>query len=164
RVVIDPDGGGDDAAGTGPSGTRAASLNLEVARALAGFLRAAGAEALMTREGDRALSDVERVEISEAFHADRYLRIGHRAEAPLIGSYSSSAPGRAWAERPAASLAALGLPAPAPAEDAQYPLQQTSCPALYVSPARVDVAVSESGMLAPGAMRSEAYALFIALA
>jgi len=48
------------------------------------------------------------------------------------------------------------------AEDAQYPLQQVSCTALYAAPARIDSA--ESALLAPGALRAEAYALFLALA
>src|SRR5207302_961165 len=77
RITLDPEGGGEDAAGQGPGGTRAAHLNLETARMLAGFLTAAGAEVRLTRAGDLALSDVERVQASEAFHADRYLRIGH---------------------------------------------------------------------------------------
>ncbi len=164
RIVVDPDGGGEDPAGVGISGTRAASLNLEVGRALAGFLRAAGAEVLLTRSGDYALSEVERVEKSEAFHAERFLRIGHRAEPPMLGYYYSSAPGKHWAAGAGESFTLLGLPAPPLAEDAQYPLQQTSCPALYVSPARVDAPASEERLLAPGGLRAEAYALFLALA
>ena len=160
RIVLDPDGGGDQDGGTGSSGTRAANLNLDVARALAGMLQAAGAEVLLTRSGDLALSDVERVQLSEAFHADRFVRIGHRAEAPMAGYYFSSAPGRRWAERTAKLLLGLGLGTVPVAEDAQYPLQQTSCPALYVSPARIDDAASEDRLVAPGALRAEAYAIY----
>jgi len=164
RIVLDPDGGGDDAGGVGPSGTRGASLNLSAARILAGYLTAAGAEVRLTREGDFAISDVERVQISEAFGAERFLRIAHRAEPPIVGYYFSSAAGRRWADATARTLGALGLPAPAPAEDAQYPLQQTSCPALAISAARVDDPRSEVRLLQPGALRAEAYALFLALA
>ncbi|MBI1799625.1 MAG: N-acetylmuramoyl-L-alanine amidase [Candidatus Eisenbacteria bacterium] len=164
RIVIDPAGGGDDAAGEGASGTRAASLNLEVARALAGFLYAAGADVKLTRDGDYALSDVERVQISEAFHAERFLRIGHAPEPPMLGHYFSSPAGLAWANRTAATFESLGLEVPRVMEDAQYPLQQTSCPALYASPARVDQAGSEERLLSAGALRAEAYALFVALA
>ena len=162
RIALDPDGGGDESGGTGKSGTRAASLNLDVARALAAMLSAAGAHVMLTREGDFALSDVERVEKSERFLAERFLRIGHRAEPPMMGHYFSSAAGKAWALRSAETFARLALPAPAPAEDAQYPLQQTSCPALYAAPARVDEA--EQRLLAPGTIRAEAYALFLSLA
>jgi N-acetylmuramoyl-L-alanine amidase len=162
RIVLDPDGGGDQNGGVGRSGTRGATLNLDLARALAGMLAAAGATVTLTRDGDFALSDVERVEKSERFLAERFLRIGHRAEPPMMGHYFSSAAGKAWAGRSAEAFARLSLPAGAPAEDAQYPLQQTSCPALYAAPARVDEA--EARLLAPGTIRAEAYALFLALA
>ena len=89
RIVIDPEGGGEDAAGQGPGGTRAASLNLESAHILAGFLAAAGAEVRLTREGDFALSEVERVQTSEAFQAERFLRIGHRTAAPRLGHHAA---------------------------------------------------------------------------
>jgi len=161
RIVIDPDGGGEDPAGQGPSGSRAANLNLEVARMLAGFLSAAGAQVLLTRTGDQAMSDVQRVQAAEGFRPDRFLRIAHRAERPRLGYYFSSAAGRRWAERAAQELARAGL-VPRLAEDAQYPLQQVSCTALYAAPARIDSA--ESALLAPGALRAEAYALFLALA
>jgi N-acetylmuramoyl-L-alanine amidase len=164
RIVLDPDGGGGETGGAGRSGTRAATLNLDVARALAGMLSAAGASVLLTRDGDFALTDVERVEKSERFLAERFLRIGHRAEPPMMGHYFASAAGKAWAARSAEALGRLALPAPAPAEDAQYPLQQTSCPALYAAPARVDVPAEEERLLAPGTIRAEAYALFVALA
>ncbi len=164
RIVIDPDGGGDVTGGEGPGGTRAASLNLEVARALASMLGAAGAEVLITRAGDFALSDVERVQISERFHPERFLRIGHRDEPPMFGYYFSSAAGHAWAARVAESFGSLGLSAPPLAEDAQYPLQQTSCPALYVSPARIDGGGEEERLLAPGVVRAEAYALYLGFA
>jgi N-acetylmuramoyl-L-alanine amidase len=161
RIVIDPDGGGEDPAGQGPSGSRAASVNLEVARILAGFLSAAGAQVMLTRTGDQAMSDVQRVQAAEGFRPDRFLRIAHRAEPPRLGYYFSSATGRRWAERAAQELARAGL-LPRLAEDAQYPLQQVSCTALYAAPARIDSA--ESALLAPGALRAEAYALFLALA
>ena len=81
----------------------------------------------------------------------------------MIGYYFSSAPGRRWAERTQRMLAALGLGAPPVAEDAQYPLQQTSCPALYVAPARIDDPASEERLAGPGAIRAEAYAIYLAL-
>ncbi len=164
RIVLDPDGGGEDSGGMGSSGTRAAFCNMDVAQALASFLRAAGAEVRLARTGDYAASDVERVRIGEAFGAERYLRIGHRAEPPRLGHYFSSAAGRRWAQRTAAWLARLGLAAPPIQEDAQYPLQQSSCPALYVATRRVDDPTDEERMTAPGAPRAEAFALFLALA
>ena len=82
----------------------------------------------------------------------------------MLGYYFSSAAGRHWAEGAAAAFTAIAGAAPRLAEDAQYPLQQTSCPALYASPARVDEAASETRLLAPGTLRGEAYALYLALA
>jgi hypothetical protein len=161
--VLDPDGGGDGSGGVGPSGTRAAHVNLRVARILRGFLEAAGAEVRLTRDGDDALSDIERVKISESFGAERYLRIGHRAEPARLGHFFSSSGGKAWARRTAATLERFGIAKPAVGDDAQYPLQQTSCPALYVSAARIDQAAAEDALLAPGALRAEAYALYVAI-
>jgi len=163
RIVVDPDAGGDQDGGVGTSGTRAANVNLEVARALAAMLRSAGAAVLLPREGDLAVSEVERVQASEAFHADRFVRIGHRAERPLVGYWFSSAAGKKWGDRTADRLEQLGLGRPAVAEDAQYTLQQTSCPALYVSPFRVDDAASETRLIAPGTLRAEAYAIYLGL-
>src|SRR5206468_2270756 len=91
-----------------------------LARAPGAMLEAAGAEARLTRGGDLALSDVERVQISESFRADRFLRIGHRAERPRFGHYFSSAAGRSWAQRTAGELGRMGLPVPPDVEDAQY--------------------------------------------
>ena len=164
RIVLDPEGGGDDAAGQGPGGTRAATLNLECARSLAGFLATAGAEVHLTREGDLALSDVERVQASEAFRAERFLRIAHRTTPPRLGHDAASPAGAAWAERSAQALEAFGLGTPAVAGEAQYVIQQTSCPALFASPASLGDEASEARLLVPGAVRAEAYALFLALA
>ncbi len=164
RIVIDPDGGGDQTGGAGPGGTRAANLNLEVARALGGLLSAAGAQVRLTRDGDVALSELERVQISEAFHADRFLRIGHRAEPARIGYYVGSAAGAAGAAHLARGCELMGTPPPPRAEDAQYPLQQTSCPGLYASLGRLDTGTGEAALLAPGALRREAWALYLGLA
>jgi N-acetylmuramoyl-L-alanine amidase len=163
RVVLDPEGGGGEAGGQGPGGTRGATLSLECARILAGFLAAAGAEVKLTREGDLALSEVERVQIAEAFRAERYLRLAYSGAARL-GAHPASAAGRAWAARTAASLAALGLPAPPVADEAQYVIQQTSCPALLAAPGTLADEAGEARLLAPGALRAQAYALFLALA
>jgi N-acetylmuramoyl-L-alanine amidase len=162
RIALDPEGGGDDPAGTAAGGTRASGLNLEVARALGAMLQAAGAEVVMTRDGDFAVSEMGRVQAAEGFRAERYLRIGHANAAPLAGHYFNSGGGRRWAQQSARALADLGFVAPRVGESAKYPLSQTSAVALYVSAARVDS--SEALYLLPGQVRAEAYALFLALA
>jgi N-acetylmuramoyl-L-alanine amidase len=165
RIVLDPEGGGDDAAGAGPSGTRAATLNLDVTRALAGMLEAAGAEVRLTRTGDAAVSEVERVQVAEGFRAERYLRVGHAAAPPVAGHYFASGAGRRWAHAVADAFRELGLAdSLRVGEVAKYALTQTSATALYVSAGRVDSAASEARLLEPGARRAEAYALFLALA
>jgi N-acetylmuramoyl-L-alanine amidase len=164
RIVLDPAAGGDDAGGLSASGTRGARLNLEVARALAAMLEAAGAEVLLTRTNDLAISDLERVRRAEAFRPERFLRIAHGPHPPRLGHYFSSANGKRWAERTAAALGALGLPPVPVGEDAQWVIQQTSCPALHASLARVDDAVAEARLVGPGARRAEAYALLTGLA
>ena len=162
RIAIDPEGGGDDPAGSGPGGTRASALNLEVARAVAAMLEGAGADVVLTRSGDHAVSELGRVQVAEGFRAERYLRIGHASAPPLAGHYFNSGGGRRWAQRSARTLASLGLPAPRVGETAKYPIAQVSAVALYVSLARVDSAETE--LLLPGRLRAEAYALYLALA
>lgn len=165
RIAIDPEGGGEDAAGMGRSGSRAATFNLEVARALGAMLEAAGAEVVLTRSADAAVSELERVQAAERFRADRYLRIGHAAAPPIAGYYFSSGGGRRWAQTLARTCAELGVSdSLAVGEAAKYALSQASAVALYASLRRVDDPASEERLVAPGALRAEAYALFVALA
>ncbi|HTO90520.1 MAG TPA: N-acetylmuramoyl-L-alanine amidase [Candidatus Sulfotelmatobacter sp.] len=164
RIVIDPAGGGDDPAGTSASGGRGASLNLEVARSLAAMLESAGAEVRLTRNTDASMSELARVQLAEGFHADRFVRIGHAAEAPRVGFYFSSAGGKRWAGRLADLAAGLGLPRPTTGEDAQYPIQQTSATAIYAGLGRVDDPAAPLGRLSPARLRTEAYAVYLSLA
>lgn len=164
KIMIDPDGGGEDAAGVGPSGTRGSHLNLELARILAAQLTAVGAEPALTRTGDASLSDGERVQRSEAYGSDRYLRVGHRAGSARLGYYFASPVGRKWAQRTALGVQRLGLPTPIWGEDAQLPLQQVACPALFASLASVADSAGEQRLLSPGTLRAEAYALLLGLA
>jgi N-acetylmuramoyl-L-alanine amidase len=164
RIVVDAAGGGDDAAGTSASGGRGAALNLEVARMLSSMLEAAGADVRMTRTSDAAVSELERVRISEAFRAERYVRIGHPASPPRLGHYFSSAAGRRWAERLAGLAVELGLPRPRVGDDAQYPIQQTSATALYAGLGRVDSTSAPFGGYDPARLRTEAYAIYLSLA
>lgn len=61
RVLVDPGHGG-PFPGAVVAGAREAHINLEVARLLVGVLRAAGAEAYLTRDGDYALFELDRIE------------------------------------------------------------------------------------------------------
>lgn len=171
RIALDAAGNGDvpgvpggDPAGASASGLRAADVNLDVARALAAMLRAAGADVVLVRDSRAPVLDVERVRRAESFGAERYLRIGHGPHTPRLGHYFSSAAGRRWAERTAAELAAQGWPAIPITTDASWTIQQTSCPALAVSVERVDTPAGEERLTAPGAVHREAYALLLGLA
>ncbi len=162
RIALDPEGGGDDPAGSAPGGTRASALNLEVARALGAMLEAAGAAVVLTREGDQAVTELGRVQVAEGFRAERYLRVAHANRPPLAGHYFSSGGGRRWAEALQRALADLGLPPVTVGESSSYPVAQVSAVALHANLARVDS--SEAVLRAPGRARAEAYALFLALA
>jgi len=162
RIAIDPEGGGDDPAGIGAGGTRASSLNLDVARALAGMLEASGAAVVLTRDGDHAVSELQRVQTAEAFRAERYIRIGHANAPPTAGHYFNSSAGRRWAQRTSASLGGFGFAPPPVGESSKYPIQQASATAIYVSAARTDS--SEDWLTQPGRLRTEAYALYLGLA
>ena len=163
RIVVDAAGGGDDAAGRSASGGRGAALNLEVARMLSSMLEAAGAEVRLTRTSDAAVSELERVRISESFRADRYVRIGHPAAPPRLGHYFSSAAGRRWAESLAGLAVEMGLPRPSVGDDAQYPIQQTSATALYAALGRVDSTSAAFGGFEAARLRTEAYAIYLSL-
>jgi len=164
RIVIDPAGGGDDPAGVSASGTRGAQLNLDVARMLQSMLEAAGAEVLLTRTSDVPASDFERVKISEGFHADRFVRIGHLPAPARLGHYFSSAVGTRWANDLADLAPRFGLPRPSVGDDAQYPIQQSSASALYVQLGRVDSTGAADGAPDPARLRAEAYAIYLSLA
>jgi len=94
-VVIDPGHGGPDPGAVGPRGELEKDVVLEIGRHLAGYLRAAGARAILTREGDEDLSglppdvpDVKaidlkrRVEIAQGARADVFLCI-HANSTPV---------------------------------------------------------------------------------
>jgi N-acetylmuramoyl-L-alanine amidase len=164
RIVLDPAGGGDDAGGVSAAGGRGAALNLEVARSLAAMLQGAGADVRLTRTSDAAVSDLARVQTAEAFRADRYVRIGHPPEPARVGYYFSSAAGKHWATRLAELCPQFGLPRPAPGEDAQYAIQQTSATALYAGLGRIDDSTAVMGRVSGARIRAEAYAIYLSLA
>ncbi len=88
---IDPGGGWK----RGPTGLREAEVNLRVAQYLRGFLRAAGARVIMTREVDRCLNlsngaDLrQRVEVANEAEADLLLSIHHNAVGTPRPNYTS---------------------------------------------------------------------------
>ena len=75
RVVIDPGHGGTDPGAIGRTGTTEKDLTLELSRALARRLDAAGYEVLLTRETDTTVSLQERTDFANANNADLFISI-----------------------------------------------------------------------------------------
>jgi N-acetylmuramoyl-L-alanine amidase len=167
-LVLDPEGGGDDRAGQGPSGTDASRINYEVAAALAQMIESAGGRALITRERDGGASDVERLKLSESAGASRYLLISHRPTskngAPFIGHYPGSSTGAGLAGAIASSSALLkGGKLPAVIENANYALRQTSCAAVNLNLMPLSNRSRERLLSQPWNVAREAYAIYAGL-
>ena len=75
RVVIDPGHGGTDPGAIGRTGATEKQLTLELSKMLAGRLRAAGYEVLLTREDDRTISLQERTDFANRVDADLFLSV-----------------------------------------------------------------------------------------
>ncbi len=75
-VVLDPGHGGADNGVVGPSGSREKDVNLDVARALARYLRQEGdLEVVLTREDDRNLELADRAEIANRKGGDLFVSL-----------------------------------------------------------------------------------------
>ena len=82
KICLDPGHGGDaHKAGykRGPTGVREAEMNFRVARYLAALLEAAGAEVLLTRDGDVEVSLAERAALANEWNADIFVSLHHNA-------------------------------------------------------------------------------------
>lgn len=178
RITIDPEGGGDESGGEGQNGLRGASINLQVARLLRDDLERAGAAVVLTREGDASVSALSRVQTSERFRADRFVRVGRRLGGPTaVGFFPSSAGGRALAGRVHRRMWTLesgdtlggdstraARKAPVLLDDANYVLQQTSVPSISVRVGDLATPEGEARFADPAWRHREAYAIFLALA
>lgn len=87
-IIIDPGHGGEDPGKVGPSGVYEKDINLAVAKKLYTLLNDGGAQVIMTRDDDKALSNGEntvkqrkrsdlqnRVELSRSSEADLYIAL-----------------------------------------------------------------------------------------
>jgi N-acetylmuramoyl-L-alanine amidase len=127
-VALDPQGGGD--------GGQASNLNLAVAGRLKALLESVGIRASLTRGGDRAASKVERVAAAESAHATLLLSIAHQAgrrKGATLGRYPASSAGARLAGTLGEELkSSFGWDVPI-SDNAEYVIQQTSCPAAEVT-------------------------------
>jgi N-acetylmuramoyl-L-alanine amidase len=170
RFVLDPEGGRARDVGMGPLGLSASYVNLRMANYLAGFLRAAGAEARLTRSSEEVRIPEDVARMTNGWRADRYLEIRHRGEPPdsalAVRTYyfPGSRVGAAMASTVATAMSRrLGYPARPPAPQVTYPLQQTGCPAIIIEcPAISDV---DEELLLDTAryVREQAYAAFLGI-
>lgn len=87
-IVVDPGHGGKESGTVGPAGTKEKDVNLAVSRELATLLRQAGAEVMLTREGDTGVApegssladDLKaRVAIANRLKADLFVSVHHNA-------------------------------------------------------------------------------------
>ena len=176
RIVLDPEGGGDDAGGAGPGGLRASLVNLAVARLVREHLERAGAQVALTRESEASTPALLRVLVAERFRAERFVRVGRRSGAPsAVGYFPGSAGGkglaerlhrRLWAAEEADTLAGRTTARRPPVllEDANYVLQQTSCPSVSVRPGDLSADADEARFADPSWRHREAYLIYLALA
>jgi len=77
KFCVDPGHGGGDAGAIGPTGLEEKAVNLDVSLMLRDLLEAQGAEVLMTREDDSAVSINQRWQMANDWEADRFISIHH---------------------------------------------------------------------------------------
>ncbi|MFC1736485.1 N-acetylmuramoyl-L-alanine amidase [Candidatus Hydrogenedentota bacterium] len=185
KIALDAACGGPDSGFTGPTGIRAADVNLRVAEILRGLLIKAGAEVKLTRAGDYVVSPQARTSISNNFGANYFVSISHGldneaaqknldsdgrvvekslADITYASHYPTSKGGKALAEVLSAGVAELtGLPEQTLTSSA-YVLTNTACPAVLVR-AMAPSTIERGDMLrSADFLRAEARKLFEGLA
>lgn len=88
-IMLDPGHGGADPGAVGKNGLKESATNLRVARYLRTLLQADGAEVIMTRETDKALTLAERVALSAKHKPDLFVSIHHNASLQPIAENRS---------------------------------------------------------------------------
>jgi N-acetylmuramoyl-L-alanine amidase len=168
RFVIDPEAGPPSRSGLGPLGLSGAYANLQVARYLAGYLRAAGSEVWLTRTNEEVRTPEDVARITNRYLADRYVEIRHGNAQPdseiAIRTYyfPGSVKGRRMAESVLGAMSIrLARPGRGPFETVTYPLQQTACPAIVVEAPPISQLEEELRLAESWYQREQAYAMFL---
>jgi N-acetylmuramoyl-L-alanine amidase len=187
RIVLDPGHGGDAherGYKRGPTGVREAEINLRLAQFLAEFLRAAGADARLTRDDDRNVSLEERAQIANRWPADLFISLHHNAMPKKPGTNYSSVWHHGAVDRCPASLDlaryladglqdALDLDqatdVPVKSDLLMYPggfavLRAAQMPAALCECSFYSNPAEEQRLRSPEYVLREAYGLFLALA
>jgi N-acetylmuramoyl-L-alanine amidase len=86
KFCVDPGHGGSEYGAVGPTGLQEKDVNLAVALKLRDLLQAEGAEVLMTRTDDSAVSITQRWQMANSWGANRFISIHHNAmpDAPSV--------------------------------------------------------------------------------
>ena len=170
-ICLDPAHGGRVTGAVGPRGQRAADASLDVAQRVAAMLNEAGAVAVLSREGDRERTDLDRVVTAEEAGSDLFIRLtfgegqarpvnaadpyAPQLDRPFLAHY----PGSTGGERLARAIGQrLGVSAIEPSYG--YVLQQTSCPAIIVQPGDFAAPAVEQRFREPGARHDTAEAVY----
>jgi N-acetylmuramoyl-L-alanine amidase len=170
RFVVDPEGGRATKTGIGPLGLSGAHANLQVARYLAGYLRAGGSQVLLTRTNDEVRTPEDIARMTNRFIADRYIEVRHRSapvDSPLVVT-AYFFPGSSGGARMAADVSTamsdrLGYPGKGPYDTVTYPLQQTACPAIVVAAPSIGTLEEELRLAESWYQREQAYAIFLGI-
>jgi len=88
KFCIDAGHGGAETGAVGLNGLQEKDVNLQVAYSLKGLLESEGAEVLMTRTDDSAVSITQRWQMANAWGAHRFISIHHNAESDRNINYS----------------------------------------------------------------------------
>ncbi|NPV58151.1 MAG: hypothetical protein HPY75_00645 [Actinobacteria bacterium] len=88
KFCVDPGHGGSETGAVGPTGLMEKDVNLRVALYLKDLLEAEGAEVLMTRYDDAAVSITQRWQMANAWGAHRFISIHHNAESDRAINYT----------------------------------------------------------------------------
>jgi N-acetylmuramoyl-L-alanine amidase len=88
KFCIDAGHGGAETGAIGPTGLQEKDVNLQVAYNLKGLLEYEGAEVLMTRTDDSAVSITQRWQMANAWGAHRFISIHHNAESDRSINYT----------------------------------------------------------------------------
>jgi len=185
RIMIDPECGGEIPGRIGPSGVRAADINVRVAELLYAYLERAGAIVALARERDETVTPLQRVLRSEEFKPDLYVGINHGLDDPeqagllnedemaleedissvtYVSHYPKSPEGIKLSRQIIDYLAgAVGTIEARAVPSVAYTLVHTGCPAVSVHPFEPESVLAEDKLDSTGFQRKEAYAIFCGL-
>jgi N-acetylmuramoyl-L-alanine amidase len=169
-VAIDAEAGGDDPGGVGPGGTKAADINLLVARYLKEYLEAAGAAVHMTRrEFTETLDPVVRTRFVRDLEPHKLVSISHHNEyieepgARCFHFYTDQE-GKVLSEHLQKHLVSyLGMPDLGVHEWSSYLMIEGLVDRSLVTPAVIALKENEELLRQTDHLRREAYALFCGL-